>query len=224
MELNDITDKEVDLKPLDKTLFLKENESISSTTYRNIIKSTAIVVIYSAAAVASSTSLLFIPNLETITIFIFLVSFYYGFKIGLSMMLTTATIFELFASIVYGFAGPLFFFKIFAYFINVLVASNLSKVMIENIPASSVSDLKIKFSSRLGFMIVGIVLTLIFDLITTFYSFFLVQNVRAFVLLFIAGLPYTFFHEFTNGVIFFFVPDYLGVIKISNNISLFGSE
>ena len=67
---------ESELKPLDKSVFLKEHESISSLEYRKVIIATAIVVIYSAAAVASSTTLVFIPNLETITIFIFLVSFY----------------------------------------------------------------------------------------------------------------------------------------------------
>lgn len=224
MELNDSTNQEVELKPLDKSLFLKENESISSKTYRNIIKSTSIVVIYSAAAVASSTSLVFIPNLETITIFIFLVSFYYGFKIGFSMMLTTATIYELFASIVYGFSGPLFFFKIFAYLINVLVASNLSNILNKDNKNFSISEISAKITSRLGFMAVGVILTLAFDLITTLYSFFLVQNIRAFALLFVAGIPYIFFHELTNGIIFFFVPDYVKVIKLSNKISLYGPE
>lgn len=217
MELDTHSSGTSELKPLDKSQFIKEHESISSLTYKNMLKSTAIIVIYSAAAVASSTSLVFIPNLETITIFIFLVSFYYGFKIGFSMMLTTSIIYELFASIVYGFSGPLFFFKIIAYTLNVIIASNLANVLKQDLSNNSLYESLNKISARLGFMIIGIIVTLLFDLITTFYSFFLVQNVKAFILLFIAGLPYIFFHELTNGIIFFFIPDYLKLLKLSNN-------
>ena len=132
------------------------------------------------------------------------------------MMLTTSIIYELFASIVYGFSGPLFFFKIFAYFFNVLVASNLANIMKNE--GQKIQDFT-KTNYRLGFTVIGIILTLLYDLITTSYSFFLVQNGKAFVLLFIAGLPYIFFHELTNGIIFFFVPDYIKLMKISSNLA-----
>ena len=224
MEFDTGSKTEFDLKPLDKTKFLQEHESVSSSSYRNIIKSTAIIVIYSAAAVASSTSLVLIPNLETITIFIFLVSFYYGFKIGLSMMLTTSIIYELFASVVYGFSGPLFFFKIIAYLINVVIASTLASVMKQDFFNTQSQGPKITFISRIGFAVLGFTLTVVFDLITTFYSFFLVQNLKAFVLLFIAGIPYILFHELTNVVIFFFVPDYLHIMKFSTKTNFYGSN
>ena len=132
------------------------------------------------------------------------------------MMLTTSIIYELFASIVYGFSGPLFFFKIFAYFFNVLIASNLANIL-KNDESNCQSFTNLGY--HLGFTAIGIILTLLYDLITTSYSFFLVQNVKAFVLLFIAGLPYIFFHELTNGIIFFFVPDYIKLMKISNNFA-----
>lgn len=224
MEIDNNSIRNTELKPLDKSLFIKEHESISSLTYKNMIKSTAIIVIYSAAAVASSTSLVFIPNLETITIFIFLVSFYYGFKIGFSMMLTTSIIYELFASIVYGFSGPLFFFKLFAYSFTVLIASNLSNILKNDIPDGNLARRFSNNRSRIGFLIVGVILTLLYDLITTTYSYFLVQNVKAFILLFIAGLPYIFFHELTNGIIFFFIPDYLKLMKLSNTATQKGFE
>lgn len=218
MDLNNNPVAQNELKPLDKSNFIEAHKNISSLKYKNMLLSTAIVIIYSAAAVGSSTSLIFIPNLETITIFIFIVSYYYGFRIGLSMMLTTAIIFELFASITYGFGGPLFFFKIFGYTITVTIAAYLSKVRSSYSNPNEDSNLFLRnLGSRIGFMIIGVFLTLLFDLITTLYSYFLVQNLNAFVLIFISGLPFIFFHELTNGIIFFFVPDYLRIIDLSNN-------
>ena len=62
-------------------------------------------VIFSAVAVASSTILLFIPNLETLSLFFFLVGYRYGKTIGTTTVLTSVTIFEMFASQVYGTGG-----------------------------------------------------------------------------------------------------------------------
>ena len=265
MDLHNITLKSDELPPLDKTSFIASHQNISSLDYRKILISTAIIIIYSAAAVASSTSLIFIPNLETITIFIFIVSYYYGFRIGLSMMITTATIYELFASIVYGFGGPLFFFKVFAYTVTVGIAASLSQLtdntynqnlskssfcnkcgfnlyqedkycqkcgspIISNrnrVESTSINEnqaFATKLSRRIGFMIVGIIVTLFFDIITTFYQYFLVQNINAFILLFISGLPFIFFHELTNGIIFFFVPDYIKLMDLSNKRVFNGFE
>ena len=265
MDLHNNTLKSDELPPLDKSSFIASHQNISSLNYRKILISTAIIIIYSAAAVASSTSLIFIPNLETITIFIFIVSYYYGFRIGFSMMITTASIYELFASIVYGFGGPLFFFKVFAYTVTVGIAAYLSKLInvtynqslskssfcskcgsnlyqedkycqkcgspiisnrnkVESISIKENQAFTIKLSRRIGFLIIGIILTLFFDLITTFYQFFLVQNINAFILLFISGLPFIFFHELTNGIIFFFVPDYIKLIDLSNKRVFNGFE
>lgn len=78
-------------------------------------------VIFSAAAVASSTVLLFIPNLETISLFLFLVGYRYGKATGTMTVLTTVTIFEMFASQVYGTGGIIpFLFKFPPYFLIML--------------------------------------------------------------------------------------------------------
>lgn len=217
MEQEESTNNIKALKPLDKTGFIDVHKDISSLNYRELVKSTAIVIIYSAAAVATSTSLIFIPNLETITIFIFLVSFYYGFKIGFSMMLTTTIIYELFASIVYGFSGPLFFFKVFAYFLNVLIASNLGRILLDQYKNTENKELIATLPKRIGFVITGIFLTFIFDLSTTIYSYFVLQNIQAFILFFVTGIPLMMFHELTNGIIFFFIPDYIKLINLSYN-------
>lgn len=205
------------LKPLDKTSFISSHENISNLDYKNLLTSTAIIVIYSAAAVASSTGLIFIPNLETITIFIFLVSFYYGLKIAFSMMITTTIIFELFASIVYGPGGFLFLFKIFSYIVNILIAVSLANILKENAKGSLFTKNISKLQVRLGFAFVGFLITLIFDLVTTLYFVFLFQNLKVFVLYFISGIPFMLFHEFTNVLIFFFVPDYVRLIELSSN-------
>lgn len=62
-------------------------------------------VIFSAMAVASSTVLLFIPNLETLSLFFFLVGYRYGKTTGTTTVLTSVTVFEMFASQVYGTGG-----------------------------------------------------------------------------------------------------------------------
>ena len=204
------------LKPLDKSGFIESNKSISSFNYKKLVKSTAIIAIYSAAAVATSTGLIYIPNLETISIFIFLVSFYYGFRIGLPMMLTTAIIFELFASVAYGLSGPVFFFKLVAYLFNVLVASNIAKVLFDNYGTDEPKELKSATLQRIGFAIVGIFLTLIFDLITTLSTYLFLQNIESFVIFFVTGIPLMMFHELTNGIIFFFIPDYVKLINLSS--------
>ncbi|MFX0150263.1 MAG: hypothetical protein ACFFAJ_05745 [Candidatus Hodarchaeota archaeon] len=78
-------------------------------------------VIFSAAAVASSTVLLFIPNLETISLFLFLVGYRYGRATGFMTVLTTVTIYEMFASQVYGTGGIIpFLLKFPPYFLIML--------------------------------------------------------------------------------------------------------
>ncbi|MFX0170785.1 MAG: hypothetical protein ACFE9L_02590, partial [Candidatus Hodarchaeota archaeon] len=65
--------------------------------------------------------LLFIPNLETISLVIFLVGYRYGKATGIMMVLTTVTIYEMFASQVYGTGGIIpFLLKFPPYFLIML--------------------------------------------------------------------------------------------------------
>ncbi|MFX0185293.1 MAG: hypothetical protein ACFE95_19600 [Candidatus Hodarchaeota archaeon] len=90
-------------------------------------------VIFSAAAVASSTVLLIIPNLETISLFIFLVGYRYGKTTGTMTVLTTVTIYEMFASQVYGTGGIIpFLLKFPPYFLIMLTGAYFHNLKIQS--------------------------------------------------------------------------------------------
>ena len=78
-------------------------------------------VIFSAAAVASSLVFIFVPNLETLSLFFFLVGYKYGIKTGLTTVVTSVIIYEMFASQFYGTGGPLPFLLKFPPFLLIMV-------------------------------------------------------------------------------------------------------
>jgi hypothetical protein len=204
----------------------KEEDLLTGEKYRNSLINSSIVIMYSAAAVGSSTILLFIPNLETITFFIFLVTLTFGFKIGVQMMLTTTIVFEFFATSLYGFGGWMLIFKIIPYFILVLVASFLNKSVQKEKPINKpftdtqkgnsiffISSKKNNLYNMIFFFILGFSLTIIYDVITTLSLFIIVPSVQVLILNFIIGIPYTLFHEITNGLLFMLIPVASQLIK-----------
>ena len=89
-------------------------------------------VIFSAAAVASSTVLLIIPNLETLSLFFFLVGYRYGIATGATTVITSVTLYEMFASQIYGTGGIIPFLLKFPPFILIMMAGvyfHASKVL-----------------------------------------------------------------------------------------------
>ena len=201
------------LDQFDKSRFINQHKDLTITEHRRFLEETSIVVMYSAAAIGSSTALLFVTNLETITLLIFLVSFLYGMRTGFLMMLTTSFAFELFASMVYGFSGLMFVFKILAYLFIVLFASALHPY-IKSVIEKDVNQYKLKkIILGLSFSFLGWFFTIVFDLVTSIPSYLILQNYDVFVLFFIAGIPFFIFHQLTNVILFFFVPDYLSLLQ-----------
>lgn len=195
-----------------------ENEDfIPGDFFRKSLFSTAIIIMYSAAAVGSSTILLFIPNLETISFFIFLVTITFGFKIGLQMMFTTTIIFEFYATSFYGFGGWLIFFKIISYSFIVVIGGFLHQRLQKR--NSSEQNLQgdhnqgSRFYNMIFFFILGFTLTVIYDFITTLSLMLIVPSMEVLVINLIIGIPYYLFHEITNGLLFILVPFIASIIE-----------
>ena len=127
------------------------------------------------------------------------------------MMLTSSIIFELFASVVYGFAGIVFVFKFIAYTIVVMVGSSLNPIL--NSDMNKTASKKLFFG--IVFSLLGFVFTIIFDLITSLSAYIILQNTDSFILFFITGIPFFIFHQLTNVVMFFFVPEYIHLLQLS---------
>lgn len=183
--------------PIDKSAYLQSVKGQTVTQVREGIQRTSVVVMYSAAAVGSSVALLLVPNLETITLVVFLVSYMHGLRTGFATMLTTAIIFELFASMIYGVAGYLLPFKVLAYTLTVLVAVSLR--------SSNVDFGTLQFGRPLLFSI-GVFVTLIFDLSTSIGFLFVVQDLGQFFVFFLSGIPWIVFHQLCNGTLFTLIP------------------
>ena len=195
-------------------------------------------VIFSAAAVASSTVLLIIPNLETLSLFFFLVGYRYGMATGATTVITSVTLYEMFASQIYGTGGIIPFLLKFPPFILIMMAGvyfHASKVKDElstedEITSSAifsqnevtVSQSKIlyrptsinhkikeiNFSLYERFLLIqlGLALTIIYDVVTTFGILVYVPTWEGLFVSFIMGIPFFAFHQVTNALLFSTIP------------------
>lgn len=220
------------IQPIDKTKFQQSIADVSPSQIRKMIHDTSIIIIYSSAAVGSSTALLFIPNLETITLFIFLVAYLYGYRVGFAMMLTTAILFEFFATIAYGFAGYLFFFKLVSYSITTIIGAFIGKAKQEQYEYTEEKEYntrideaknkkntitRTKYTSLdiLFFSVIGFFLTIIYDLITLFANLIVIPSIPYLLVSFVIGLPWFLWHEVTNALLFMLIPKLVRIIHIT---------
>ncbi len=191
-------------------------------------------VIFSAAAVASSTILLFIPNLETLSLFFFLVGYRYGLTTGTTTVLTSVTIFEMFASQIYGTGGPLPFLLKFPPFLLIMIVGvyfhtlktkevfsfngkNDFSAEQESIPDAPIlykpqivnqGKIGTNFSlyERILLAQLGLALTIIYDVITSFGILFFVPTWQGLLVSFIAGIPLFTLHQVSNLILFSTIP------------------
>ena len=199
-------------------------------------------VIFSAAAVASSLVFIFVPNLETLSLFFFLVGYKYGIKTGLTTVVTSVIIYEMFASQFYGTGGPLPFLLKFPPFLLIMVTgvyfhtvktgkadfmkdtnqlsskigkSNYRTDLLYQIDEHPEINHEIHFSlyERILLAQLGFVLTIVFDIITTFGILVFVPTWEALFVSFITGLPFFIFHQLTNLILFSTIPSILVVIN-----------
>ena len=169
----------------------------------------AIIASFSAAGIASSLVLIFLPNIETITYTAFLIGFLHGKKNGIFGGLTIAIGWEVVASMVMGgFSGLVFPFKltfwIFTGFLGGLLNNN-----------------KFRLSSPLEFSAVGAFLGLTFDLWVTVGIALMFVNQGAFWSILISkiifGAPFTVAHVIGNTILFSSMPMVIRAISLIEN-------
>ncbi|MFX0087987.1 MAG: hypothetical protein ACFFAU_20205 [Candidatus Hodarchaeota archaeon] len=202
----------------------------------------SISVIFSSAAVASSLVFIFIPNLETLSLIFFLVGYLYGIKTGATTVITSVTIYEMFASQFYGTGGLFPFILKFPPFLLIMVCGvyfhhlkmnnnflgKEEKEMMLKAPEEQFRDdilyqpfdlqketQEINFSvyERVLLAQLGFVLTIIYDITTSFGILVFVPTWEALFVSFITGLPFFIFHQLTNLILFLTIPSILIAIN-----------
>ena len=161
------------------------------------------VVLISAAAVTSSFLLIFIPNVETISLSIFLVGYLFKFKSAIQSYLAIVITWEFIASISYGFSFLVIPFKATGWFFFLL---------------SGIACKKRKELSRIELIAIGMSLTLLWDLITTIPSAMIIGNdAKSFWSVYfsslIFGVPFYAIHVFSNAYMFGMFPTIATPIK-----------
>lgn len=157
----------------------------------------AIIAMFSALAVATSLVLLLVPNVETITLVIFLVSLRYGFRTGMCTAITVALTYELLASQIFGSGAIILPFKLVAYLVIVLTGDLWKK--------SS------RLPGKVALAATGASLAVMFDLITTLgLVLWLGQPLSTYFVLLVIGIVvppfFTPLHVLGNALLFQFIP------------------
>jgi len=188
----------------------------------------AISVIYSAVAVASTTFLIFIPNLETLSLIFFIVGYRYGYSTGFVTVLTSVTVYEFFASQFYGSGGLIpFLLKFPPYFLIVIVAVLFRKTKNQDLikkglflsddkadtilyqPQGEIHEVSFSFYEHVLISLLGVSLTIIYDIVTSIGILVFVPSFEGLFISFITGLPFVIFHQATNAFLFFIIPSIL---------------
>lgn len=160
-----------------------------------------------ATGIATSFILLFVPNVETITILSFLFGFLFPIGYALSITLTMIIGWELLLTMVISFSGITFFFKLVAWCLITLLGSFARKI-------------KITKAYEFGFF--GFLSALIFDFIVTIsIPLVFISDDRSFTTVLIAalvfGIPFTILHIISNSLLFSFFPKITkGILPILN--------
>lgn len=172
-------------------------EATSFHTNATKTKTYAVIALFSALAVATSLLLALIPNVETISLVIFLVSLRYGFRAGMFTAITVTGIYELIVSQLFGTGVILLPFKLIAYLLIVLMGH-----LWRESP---------KGPGKAALTITGASLAITFDLITTLgLVLWLEQPLSTYLVLVTVGIVippfFTPLHMLGNAILFQFVP------------------
>lgn len=178
-----------------------------SDSYATDVRTLTTCALLAALGVASSTALLIIPNVEMMTIVIFVAGYRYGLKAGVSTTLVAVILFQMVISAFFGLFPLVALAKFPAYLLTTTVGSILghadhSSLKGRNRPFNTSP----RHSVLLG--IIGLLLTFFYDLLTTlaFGISIAGANLRAIAIIYFLGLPFTIMHEISNFIIFFWYP------------------
>jgi hypothetical protein len=156
-----------------------------------------------ALGIVLSTIVVLFPNIEFISVTIFLISLLFGPYYGILSSVSIALIYEFIATSIYAAAGLLIPFKLICYICLALVGGLGRKLFI-----------KLSFWE---FGIIGSFFALIYDLITTIggITFVLQETITLPTLgiYLVSGIPFTLLHFFGNFVIFSLITPIIRWIK-----------
>ncbi len=169
----------------------------------------SIIVSFSAAGIATSLILIFLPNIETITYTVFLVGFLYGKKNGILTGITISIGWEIVATMIMGgFSGIIFPFKIIFWAFTGFLGGVLN-------------NKHFKLEKIIEFASIGAFLGLMYDLWVTVGIALMFLNQNAFWVIFISklifGAPFTVAHVIGNLILFSSMPMVIRAIIISEN-------
>ncbi|MHA1552293.1 MAG: hypothetical protein ACTSUP_04050 [Candidatus Heimdallarchaeaceae archaeon] len=173
------------------------NETKTTTKQRETDRIQTILKLSVTAALASlgiilSAFVIFFPNIEFISVTIFLITLLFGVEYGLLAAISIAVVYEFLVIPIYGSGGLLILFKLLCYVGLALVAGLGRKLFV-----------KLSFW-ELG--VFGAIFALIYDVITTLFGMIIVlqQTVTApyLISLLILGIPFTLSHVIGNFILF----------------------
>ncbi|MHA1345074.1 MAG: hypothetical protein ACTSVO_12785 [Candidatus Heimdallarchaeaceae archaeon] len=173
------------------------NKTLTSPEQRETNRIQTILKLSITAALASlgiilSAFVIFFPNIEFISVTIFLITLLFGIEYGFLAAISIAVVYEFLIIPIYGSGGLLILFKLLCYISLALVAGLGRKLFV-----------KISFW-ELG--VFGATFALIYDVITTLFGQIIVlqQSVTVpyLITLLIWGIPFTLSHMIGNFILF----------------------
>jgi len=169
----------------------------------SIILRLSISASLAALGIVLSTVVVLIPNIEFISVTIFLISLLFGTYYGVLAAVSIALIYEFIVTTIYATAGLVIPFKLICYIGLALLAGFGRKAFV-----------KLSFWE---FGILGGIFALIYDVVTTIGGIvFVLQDtitIPSLITFLILGIPFTLLHFFGNFILFSLVTPIINWIK-----------
>lgn len=169
----------------------KDFESVNFKQTREV----SFVIQFSAVTVAVTALLIGIPSVEIISLSIFFAGFIFRFRFSVKLLLAITLSWEVVATMVFGFSGYIFPFKILGWFV-VLFLGRASR--------------SLNLEKAWEFAIMGGFSALVWDLVVLLALPLTLGNSENFVPLlfssFVFGIPFTVIHVVSNTYLFSLIP------------------
>ncbi len=149
-----------------------------------------------AIGVAVGYALIFLPNVELVTLLIFLGGYNLGWKSGAFIGFTTEFIYSNF-----NLFGPAPVHILAAQLLGMLLAGIAGAIVREFVTPDSPGR-----AARFFFALTAVIITAVFDFLTTLADVLIIEPGPGFLVArLVAGLPFFVLHIASNGLIFFFL-------------------
>ena len=166
----------------------------NSQNRTRIILKMSVSASLASLGIVLSTIVVFVPNMEFISVTIFLISLLFGVYYGLMVAIAVPVVYEFIIIAIIGSAGYLIYFKLISYVILALITGLLRKVL-----------------SKLSFWelgVLGSLFAIVYDVLTTIgYQIVVIRTefVLSYLLVLLgSGIVFTIAHVVSNFVLFSF--------------------